>query len=149
MRFMYAGSGEINLDAIESLESLRGGKTRIRLRSGEVVEVDGHIDPWREVVQIIPVQGEWECLIAGFEPGSGEWFCVAEPIIAWGFTAKGSVVPVTPMDTGATLEDGYGVRRVGTKEIHVAETRTFADENQWRRYLEAIEADRARREKTA
>ncbi len=79
-------------------------------------------------ISIIPTTGEWEQVYTcDDESGAAKVF--AEPVIAWGLTAIGSVIPVTPTaPTG--LPNAPALRKVGRPEVYVSST-TYDSEEHW------------------
>lgn len=82
------------------------------------------------IVSIIPPTGEWEQVYTCKED-DGVTKVYSEPVIAWGLTAVGSVIPVTPTAPKG-LPNGAALRKVGRPEIYVGST-THTNEEDWLR----------------
>jgi hypothetical protein len=84
----------------------------------------------QRIISIIPPSGEWEQVYTCKEE-DGATKVYSEPVIAWGLTTVGSIVPVTPTAPEG-VPNGAAVRKVGRPEIYVGST-THTNEEDWLR----------------
>jgi len=105
----------VNLARVDTLRRLRNGNYEVTV-DGRVVD-DNCPGPDETIVQIVPNDGGWE-LLSLCDAGTPEMSVYVEPIIAWGLTPFGVVVPVTPMepagDHGEVAYRGHGDPRIFT-----------------------------------
>lgn len=113
MSFIFTKSGQINLGQVDIINEDRTEK--FSLQKDRKYLGDSVQDPGEVLQNLIPVSGEWECLIPG-KDGNGQWALFSFPIIAWGLMHNGNVTPVTPFHLDGRFSD-YGIRKVGSKTI--------------------------------
>jgi len=122
-RFVATSRGYANLGDIDLV------RTRRRNRYQFVVDgsvIDKNVPQFGgELTKIIPVTGEWECLIKTTVPTEAQ----IEPVIAWGFTVLGAVVPVTPSKLNG-VEGKFALRRKGEETVYGA-AKTYASGEEW------------------
>ncbi|HYH23701.1 MAG TPA: hypothetical protein VD995_34220 [Azospirillum sp.] len=125
--FVYTPGGYINANRIETARFNKDGRHSIVV-DGVVVD-SNHVDFGSLLVSLTPVSGEWECLtLCGEEDGTNSVW--AEPVIAWGLTMLGEVVPVTPSERTGNFGNP-GLRKVGTAQVHVSGFATYKDADAW------------------
>jgi hypothetical protein len=127
LRFVYTPRGYVNLDGITEARFKRTGG--FELYAGDTPIDADHPDFPDLVVSVLPVTGDWECLsVCAEEDGSDSLW--SEPVLAWGFTVTGHLIPITPSETSG-VADGFALRRAGTTRIHEAGFGEYEDETSW------------------
>lgn len=122
-RFVSTSKGYANLNDIEFVRARRRDRHQFVV-DGSII--DKNVPKFgNELTKIIPVTGDWECLIATAVPTEA----LIEPIIAWGFTVLGAVIPVTPSKLKG-VDGKFGLRRKGEEMVYGA-TQTYASGEEW------------------
>lgn len=125
-RFISTSRGYANLNDIELVKLRRRNKYQFVV-GGSII--DKNVPQFgNELTKIIPVNGDWECLT---EIGDArhERHLRVEPVVAWGFTVLGAVVPVTPGSMKG-VEGKFALRQRGQAEIYSAD-QTYASQEDW------------------
>ena len=125
-RFVYVGGGYLNLSQIERVRIKRDGRHEL-IVNGAVVD-DNHPDFPAAIASVIQPQGEWECLSTISEE-DGSLSLYDEPILAWGFTVTGNLVPITAGELGG-VEGEFGLRKVGDARVYTIDI-TYPDADSW------------------
>jgi hypothetical protein len=124
--FIYTPNGYVNLDAVS--EARFGDGKRYQIFVGDRV-VDGeNPDFGNTVVSIAPVNGEWDCIVKCTEDDGSE-SALALPVLAWGLTALGRLVPITPGNASG-VEGSYALRKVGEGRVYY-EMNTYETADAW------------------
>lgn len=124
-RFIYTGKDYVNLDTVQVAKSKDDGRHQIVV-GGKVID-DHNLEFLTTLVSVIPVQGEWECLLRAETPDS----FTCEPVIAWGVTVLGKVVPITPGEPGG-VEGECGLRMMGRPRVYSPNNMGgYADDKEW------------------
>jgi hypothetical protein len=111
--FIYTPKGYVNLDRVELAPHTKTGRNQI-IVDGKTID-DNSVDFGKMIISVSPVSGDWEC-ISPCEEDDGSYSLISEPILAWGLTALGSLVPITPSATDG--EQGtYVLRKSGDKRV--------------------------------
>lgn len=123
-RFIYTGKRYVNLDTVQAAQTKQNGRHQIVV-DGNVID-DNNVDFGRTIVSVVAVQGEWECLRA-----EALEFILSEPVIAWGVTVLGEVVPITPGELGG-VEGDFGLRKLGSPRVYSPQSiGGFANDKEW------------------
>jgi hypothetical protein len=111
--FIYTPKGYINLANIEIARHKKGTSHEIVVDE-RVVDSD-HAGFGNTITQMIPVQGNWECLMPcdGESASESVW---REPVIAWGLSVLGDTVPITPTRTDWASEE-FALQREGDPRV--------------------------------
>lgn len=104
--FIYTPKGYVNLNQVEMAEHTKGTEYKIII-DGNVI--DDKNDFGNTIISMVPVQGDWECLLP-VENEDGAVEAESFPVIAWGLTVLGFSIPVTPFDMGGA-EGAYALRK--------------------------------------
>jgi hypothetical protein len=125
-RFVYVGAGYVNLRHVDQVRINKDGRHTL-ISNGKVVD-ENNAQFAEAIVSVIPVQGEWECLSSVAED-DGSFTAYAEPVLAWGWTATGCLLPITPGELQGVI-GGFALRRVGTARIYGMDT-NYPDTDAW------------------
>lgn len=137
--FVYTSKGYLNLAKVELARS-KANSTGMELISEEGIVLDAdNRDFASKIISIVACGAEFECLtaIGGDEEHPDQ--VGAEPVLAWGLTSLGSLVPITPGYPGGVTEEPYALRKVGSPLVYSADHVTLPDDKAW---LAATSADR-------
>ncbi len=124
--FIFAGSKYLNLNKISEVSRKRDGKFNIFI-DDEVAD-DNNADFENKITTVIPVSGEWECLQKVSEE-DGQFSVYREPVLAWGFSVFGHLVPVVPSNMGGD-DDWVALRKCGEEKIYTS-VGDYDDLNAW------------------
>ena len=116
-KFIHTSQGYINVDRIDRIVSKQEGVDIIV--GGETIEAS--TSPAESgVVSVIPTQGQWEVLEyiddAEYFSKYGQSYFI-EPVIAWGLTLQGSLVPITPLSMDGTTGD-FAFRQLNSARVY-------------------------------
>lgn len=126
--FIYTPKGYVNLSSVEQARINQDGRHSIVV-DGKIVD-DNHVDFRETIVSIVPINGEWECLYPHNEEDNTKSL-LSEPILAWGLTVLGSMVPITPSGMGG-VHERVALRKVGDTRIYEGGAiGGFDDLNSW------------------
>lgn len=128
-QFVHTGRGYRRLSDIKVGKIADDGKVTLWGEENEKISEYGD-DFSGHIVSIIPVTGEWEQVYTCTED-DGTTKVYSEPVIAWGLTVLGAVIPVTPTAPEG-LPNSSALRKVGRPDIYVGST-TYEDEANWLR----------------
>lgn len=128
-QFVYTTRGYRRLSDIKEVKIADDGKRSLWGEGKEQIS-EYHNDLDRYIISIIPTSGEWEQVYTLAED-DGMVKVYSEPVIAWGLTTFGTVIPVTPTAPEG-LPDGSALRKVGRPEIYVGGM-PYENEDSWLR----------------
>ena len=126
MAFVYTPNGYFPLSDVELVKIKKDGKRELWV-GGKVVDDDS--SPENVLTSIIPVQGDWECLAIG-EGEDGKTEIISEPVLAWGLTAFGRVLPVTASENSG-VDGHYGLRRAGEEAVYGGSMGGYVSSKDW------------------
>lgn len=112
--YVYVGDKYVALDTIR--QAVRAEDGRLILSSAEGVVDRENTELESTLLALIPPQGEWECLTP-LEEDDGDLAPVIEPVLAFGLSVFGNLVPVTPSAPGGVLGD-HVLRRPGQLTVY-------------------------------
>jgi hypothetical protein len=124
-RFVYTSQGWHNLDRVD--EALFNGNRVDLVVDGQVVD-RGNPTFLEQLVSATPALTEWECIERGCEEDGPEAIVVT-PVLAWGFTVIGALVPITATDMHG-MHGNYGLREKGTHTVYADGSR-YSDAEAW------------------
>lgn len=128
MVFVYTQGRFRNLSTITKMERKDDGSERLFV--GDEI-VDGNHQEFLSTIEaIVPVQGDWECLTKAPNK-DGDTIILSVPVLAWGQTVYGTLVPITATEPGG-VDGPYALRRGGNSAVYSAEDLApYKDENEW------------------
>src|SRR5258708_4626725 len=124
-RFVYVGGGYVNLRNIDQAKINKGG--RYTLISDDKIVDDNNVDFLRTIVSVVAPQGDWECLSTISEE-DGSKSVYAEPVLAWGLTVTGTLLPITTGERSG-VEGDFGLRKMGDPRVYAGTT--YSDMDSW------------------
>lgn len=133
--FVYVGDKYVALDSIR--QAVRAEDGRLVLSSAEGVIDRENTEFESLLLGLVPAQGEWEC-ITPFVEDDGDLSPVVEPVLAFGLSVFGNLVPVTPGAPGGVLGD-YVLRRPGRLTVYGAGGTFDGGVDEW---LDSLTEDR-------
>lgn len=115
--FVYTPRGYVRLDTIERAAFVRdSATTQLIAADGKVID-DGHANFGEVIVSIVACSTEYECLtIVEADEEHPREVC-AEPVLAWGLTALGHLVPITPSSREG-VKERFALRKVGSEATY-------------------------------
>ena len=121
--FVYDGRGYIKVDDIERARAVGNGKWRVETKGGthEIFNFDS------ELVSVVPCAEPLECLIPASDEDDVDYYSV--PVIAWGMTVLGVLVPVTAFEPDG-VGGNYAIRKPGDRQVASCEA-LYDDADQW------------------
>jgi hypothetical protein len=128
-QFVMIGNSYIRLDEITRFQRNKNGRFQIETESGIIGDEIYDFDDF--VVDFIPVQSDWECLFADPDSGDTEPYW-SEPVVAWGRTITGSIVPVTASNTSGVKQE-FALRKVGDPRVYIPMHANYPDAESWAR----------------
>lgn len=115
--FIYVGDRYVALDSIRQAARAKDGQLVLSSEQGIVDRENTEFDSI--LLDLVSPQGEWEC-ITPIEEADGTLGAVSEPVLAFGLSVFGNLVPVVPGAPGGVLGD-YVLRRPGQTIVYGAE----------------------------
>ncbi len=112
--YIYVGDKYVALDAIR--QAVRGADGSLVLSAAEGVVDRENSEFESTLLGIVSPQGEWEC-ITPFVEEDGDLSAVIEPVLAFGLSIFGNLVPVVPSAPGGVASE-YVLRRPGQTAVH-------------------------------
>ena len=112
--FVYVGDKYVALESIR--QAVRAEEGRMVLSSAEGVVDRENTEFESLLLGLVPPQGEWEC-ITPFVEEDGDLSPVIEPVLAFGLSVFGNLVPVVPSAPGGVMGE-YVLRRPGQTAVH-------------------------------
>lgn len=131
--FAFVGTGYKNLDEVRTVRIGDGGEF-VLLDANERVIDSKNKDFPETLVSVVPVEGQWEMLTLG-EIEGGVQSVYAEPILAWGFTVLGNLVPIVPNAMNGVFDASIALRRKGTQEIYMGSVDPYPNEKVWLEHM--------------
>lgn len=131
--FIHTERGYRRLADVKAIKIDNEGNHTLRDDSNDKISEHGEVVLER-IVSLIALTGEWEQVYTCTEE-DGTTKIFTEPVIAWGLTVVGSVIPVTPTAPEG-LPNAPALRKVGRPEIYVSST-TYDTEERWLRSHDA------------
>lgn len=131
--FIHTDRGYRRLSDVKKVRIAEDGKRSLLGEDNEKISDYGEIIDGR-IISIIQPHGEWEHIYY-MEDEDGGRKLFSEPVIAWGLTAIGSVIPVVPT-VPEGLPDSPAIRKVGRPEIYVGSS-IYNNEEEWERFRDA------------
>lgn len=116
--FIYTPRGYINVSQIRRAAHNKDGTFRLTDHEGLELD-DRNMGFGEQIVSVVPCTEPLECLT--FMPGDEEHPAdevLAEPVLAWGLTTVGLVLPITPSSMEGVTESGYALRKVGQDRVY-------------------------------
>jgi hypothetical protein len=126
-RFVHTPRGYVNLNGVTDARSKGNG--RFELYAGDKLVDADHPDFPELVISALPVSGEWECLSTCSEDNGSE-SVLSEPVLAWGLTVTGDLIPIVPSETSGVTSD-FALRRMGTSRVYEPGGDIYDDEAAW------------------
>lgn len=114
--FIKVNGGFVNADEIRKISS--DGDWVYGKKEGVSYEVHGNA--LETIVEIVPSSGEWEVVLPSVMLDE-EDRCWSLPLIGWGRTLEGPLVPITPFHRQGVHGQRWGVRKEGALEVHAAD----------------------------
>jgi len=128
MVFVYTQGRFRNLSTITEMERKENGSERLFV--GDEIVDGNHREFLSTIETIVPVQGDWECLTKAGDK-DGNTMILAVPVLAWGQTVYGALVPITATEPGG-VDGPYALRRSGNDAVYSAEDLApYKDEDEW------------------
>jgi hypothetical protein len=123
-RFIYTGRDYVNLDTVQVAKSKDDGRHQL-VGGGKMID-DNSVDFLKTIVSVVAVQGEWECLARGegLEPA------ISDPVIAWGVTVLGEVIPITPAEPSG-VQGEFALRKAGSPRVYASSMGGYDNETEW------------------
>lgn len=118
--FIYTPSGWANLAKVDLAAFKKDPKeTGHQLMSNGQVIDPNNLNFGNTVVSVVACQGEFEYLtfIEGDDEHPDDEILV-EPVLAWGLTALGSLVPMTPTAMDGETDKHYALRKAGSPRVY-------------------------------
>ena len=125
--FIYTPKGYLNLSKVAEAR-FRNDERFLIVVDGAVMD-DNHVGFPRTITSIIPTQGEWECLYP-FDEEDKSKSILSEPVLAWGLTVLGEIVPITPSARDGVFES-FGLRKAGDTRIYERSVGGYDDITEW------------------
>jgi hypothetical protein len=137
--FIYTPRGYVNLGRVDVAKHLKSGRHQIVV---DDEEIDNNcVNFGQTVISIIPVSGDWECLSTCRED-DGTDSLISEPVIAWGLTAVGNVVPIVPSALDGDMRT-HALRKTGDPQVWDSRGGGFETVEAWlKREGESAPADK-------
>lgn len=114
--FIYTPKGYVNLNSIQMAQSGQTNWRKLITNDGVVVD-DNHPDFGITITSVTPVTDEWECFTPCGGDEAGTYTAECEPVLAWGLTVLGDLIPITPSEMSG-VEGYYALRKVGTAPVY-------------------------------
>lgn len=137
--FIYTPKGYVNLDKVEVARHVKSSPIHYKISVDDETMDTNHPMFGTTIISIIPIIGEWEYL-SPCEEENGSYTAYSEPVIAWGLTAVGSVVPVTPT-TPEGPQGIYALRKSGDSRVWESEAE-YENAKQWLENYAALQKKR-------
>ena len=117
--FIYTPKGYVNLRTVERV-NFKSDASHTIIVDGEVVD-NNHKDFGDHVVSVVPCVTEMEYLtiMEGSDEHPSDEILV-EPVLAWGLTVLGTLIPMTPSSMEGVTELHYGLRKTGSPRVYTA-----------------------------
>lgn len=112
--YIFVGDKYVALDAIH--QAVRGADGALVLSAAEGVVDRENTEFESTLLTLVPPQGDWEC-ITPFVEEDGDLSAVVEPVLAFGLSIFGTLVPVVPSAPGG-VQSEYVLRRPGQTAVH-------------------------------
>lgn len=129
--FVYTPKGYFNLQTVDRAVFKKDGS--YELISKDVVVDDDHRHFDNLITAVVPCSTEMECLIlceGDHEHPEDE--VAVEPVLAWGLTVSGSLVPMTPSSMEGITDEPYALRKVGHPRVFTHDSiGGWANEKEW------------------
>lgn len=116
----------LNADVVRRIVPEKGGFALITEERG----YPGAASVMDTLVQIIPVQGDWQTLEASLNPEE-RLEVMKTAVVAWALTIDGAVVPVTGRDRAGVISDPAW-QKVGCETVYVTDAQ-YATVELWAR----------------
>lgn len=132
--FVSVGDKYVALDSIR--QAVRTGDGALVLSSEQGVLDRENTEFDSILLALVPPQGDWEC-ITPLEEDDGRLTAVAEPVLAFGLSIFGHLVPVVPSFPNGILGE-YVLRRPGQSAVQGVSGRFPGGVEDW---LESLTAE--------
>lgn len=132
--FIYTRRGYVNLSKIDRADFNKDG-THTLMVGDEVID-ERHHDFGNYIVSLASCAEAVECLtICGSDDEHPEEEILVEPVLAWGLTTIGAVVPITPSSMEGEPDKQYALRKVGSARVYTNNNiGGWSDEKEWLTY---------------
>lgn len=114
--FVNTDDGLVNLDQVERIyEGDNHNPSMVNLVGGRAVALAPYVSLDKQITQVIPAGDAWELLRRDSTDRNEFW---VDPVIAWGVTIRGFLVPITAYSPSGEHDETVALRDVRTGHVY-------------------------------